>query len=64
MPLTSSCTYNAADFLIRLGRDTGARFPSSGLNDLFYSEEGKKIVIKVNRLGVIMNFTFTLKKII
>ncbi|MFD2565196.1 aspartyl protease family protein [Aquimarina rubra] len=36
----------------------------SDLNDLFYSEEGKKITIKVERLGVEMKFTFFLKKVI
>ncbi|MHA7058377.1 aspartyl protease family protein [Aquimarina sp. M1] len=36
----------------------------SDMNDLFYSEEGKKISIKVERLGVEMKFTFFLKKVI
>jgi len=36
----------------------------SDLNDLFYSEEGKKITIKVDRMGVEMKFTFYLKKVI
>ncbi|WP_299438165.1 aspartyl protease family protein [uncultured Aquimarina sp.] len=36
----------------------------SDLNDLFYSEEGKKITIKVDRMGVEMKFTFFLKKVI
>ncbi|WP_299313874.1 aspartyl protease family protein [uncultured Aquimarina sp.] len=36
----------------------------SDLNDLFYSEEGKKITIEVERLGVEMKFTFFLKKVI
>jgi len=36
----------------------------SDLNDLFYSEEGKRITIEVERLGVEMKFTFFLKKVI
>ncbi|WP_378177495.1 PDZ domain-containing protein [Aquimarina sp. SS2-1] len=36
----------------------------SDLNDLFYSEEGKKITVKVERLGVEMKFTFYLRKVI
>ncbi|AXT56290.1 PDZ domain-containing protein [Aquimarina sp. AD1] len=36
----------------------------SDMNDLFYSEEGKKITIKVERLGVVIKFTFYLKKVI
>ena len=36
----------------------------SDLNDLFYSEEGKRITIVVERLGVEMKFTFFLKKVI
>ncbi len=36
----------------------------SDLNDLFYSEVGKKITLKIERLGIKLKFSFILKKVI
>ncbi|MBW1296824.1 aspartyl protease family protein [Aquimarina litoralis] len=52
------------DNVLEVNGRPASSYQLSDLNDLFYSEEGKKISIKVERLGVEMKFTFYLKKVI
>ncbi|GAA4277644.1 pepsin/retropepsin-like aspartic protease family protein [Aquimarina mytili] len=52
------------DVIIEVNGKKAYNYKLSELNDLFYSEEGKKIRIKVNRLGVEIKYEFYLKKVI
>ncbi|GAA4271101.1 aspartyl protease family protein [Aquimarina gracilis] len=52
------------DIILEVNGKKAYNYKLSQLNDLFYFEEGKRIKIKVNRLGVELKFTFYLKKVI
>ncbi|GAA0725430.1 hypothetical protein GCM10009430_31080 [Aquimarina litoralis] len=52
------------DSVLEVNGKKASLYQLSDLNDLFYSEEGKRISIKVERLGIEMKFTFRLKKVI
>lgn len=52
------------DNVLEVNGKKASLYKLSDLNDLFYSEEGKRITIRVERLGVEMKFTFRLKKVI
>nr|WP_247672621.1 aspartyl protease family protein [Aquimarina sp. MMG016] len=52
------------DIVLEVNGKKAHYYKLSDLNDLFYSEEGKKIRIKIERLGVQMKYTFFLKKVI
>ncbi|GAA4111984.1 hypothetical protein GCM10022393_10100 [Aquimarina addita] len=52
------------DEILEINGKASHHYTLSAINDLFYSEAGKRIKIKVQRLGVIINYTFRLKKVI
>ncbi len=52
------------DLIIEVNGKKAYNYKLSDLNDLFYYEEGKKISMKIERLGVEMKFEFYLKKVI
>ncbi|GGX20375.1 aspartyl protease family protein [Aquimarina muelleri] len=52
------------DIVLEINGKKGYRYKLSSLNDLFYFEEGKKIKIMVDRLGVVINYEFYLKKVL
>ncbi len=52
------------DILIEINGRKAYTYKLSELNDLFYLEEGKKIRLKIKRLGVEMRFDFNLRKVI
>lgn len=52
------------DVIIAVNGKDSSRYNLSDINDLFYSEEGKKIRLTVDRGGVVMTFTFFLEKVI
>ena len=52
------------DVLIKINSKKAEDFTLSEINDLFYSEEGKKIKLTIDRRGVVMTFTFFLDKVI
>ncbi len=52
------------DVILELNGKKAFAYKLSGINNLFYSEEGKKIKIKIERLGVVIKYEFYLKKVI
>ena len=52
------------DIIIEINGRKAYRYKLYDLNDLFYLEEGKKIRMRVERLGVEINCEFFLKKVI
>lgn len=52
------------DIILEVNGKKAYYYKLSALNDLFYFEEGKRIRMKVDRLGVQLTFTFYLKKVI
>ncbi len=52
------------DIILEINGKDSYTYELSELNDLFYFEEGKRIKLKVQRLGVQMTFQFFLKKVI
>ncbi len=52
------------DVILEVNGKKAYQYKLSQLNDLFYFEEGKRIRIKIKRLGVEIRFTFVLKKVI
>ncbi len=52
------------DIILEVNGRKAYNYKLSALNDLFYSQEGKKIRIKINRLGVEIKYEFYLKKVI
>ncbi|MEW7292518.1 aspartyl protease family protein [Aquimarina sp. 2304DJ70-9] len=52
------------DIIVEVNGRKAYNYKLSALNDLFYSQEGKKIRIKIIRLGVEIKFEFYLKKVI
>ena len=52
------------DVIIGVNGKDSSRYNLSEINDLFYSEEGKKIRLTIDRAGVVMTFTFFLEKVI
>ncbi len=54
----------AGDVILEINGRRAHTYKLSTLNDLFYFEEGKKIRLKIQRLGVDMRFEFYLKKVI
>ncbi|WP_051477639.1 aspartyl protease family protein [Aquimarina pacifica] len=52
------------DVILQVNGKKSYDYKLSDLNDLFYYEEGKKISIKIERLGVVMKYEFYLKKVI
>ncbi len=51
------------DILLEVNGKAAYHYKLSQINDLFYFEEGKRIRMKINRLGVELKFTFFLKKV-
>lgn len=52
------------DIILKVNGREAYKFKLSEINNLFYSEEGKKIKMTVLRLGVKLNYEFYLKKVI
>lgn len=52
------------DILLEINGKKAYRYKLSSLNDLFYFEEGKKIKMVVDRLGVVISYEFYLKKVL
>ncbi len=52
------------DIILEINGKKSYHYELSGLNDLFYFEEGKRIRIKIERLGVEIKYEFYLKKVI
>lgn len=52
------------DVILEVNGKAFYSYQLSDLNELFYSEEGKKIKMRIERLGVEMTFEFYLKKVI
>ncbi|MDY8134239.1 aspartyl protease family protein [Aquimarina sp. 2201CG5-10] len=52
------------DVVLAINGKNAYRYKLSDLNDLFYSNEGKRIKIKIERLGVEIEYVFYLKKVI
>ncbi|MFD2592157.1 aspartyl protease family protein [Aquimarina hainanensis] len=52
------------DVLLAINGKNADEYKLSDLNDLFYSKEGKKIRLRIERLGVELTYTFRLKKVI
>lgn len=52
------------DEIIAINGSDAHNYNLSEINDLFYSKVGKKIKIKIERLGVVILYTFRLKKVI
>jgi len=52
------------DVILEVNGKQAYRYKLSQLHDLFYFEEGKKIRMRIKRLGVEMQFVFYLKKVI
>lgn len=52
------------DIILEVNGKAFHYYELSDLNELFYSEAGRRVKIQVERLGVIMNFEFYLKKVI
>ncbi len=54
----------SGDEIIQINGKLAERYKLSDINNLFYEGEGKRIKIKVNRLGVIITYIFYLKRVI
>ena len=54
----------SGDVILEINGKKAYRYKLSALNDLFYFEEGKRIKVKIDRLGVIIEFEFYLKRVI
>ncbi|WP_103865675.1 aspartyl protease family protein [Aquimarina sp. I32.4] len=52
------------DIILQVNGKRAYQYKLSDLNDLFYLDEGKKIRIKIERLGIMMNYQFSLKKVL
>ncbi len=52
------------DIILEVNGKKAYQYKLSQLNDLFYFEEGKRIKMKIDRLGVELKYTFFLKKVI
>ncbi|MDH7444597.1 aspartyl protease family protein [Aquimarina sp. 2201CG14-23] len=52
------------DVILEINGVKAHNYTLSNLNDLFYSEEGKRIRIKIERLGVQIKYVFYLRKVI
>ncbi len=52
------------DAILTINGKNAFVYKLSDINDLFHSEEGKKIRIKIERLGVVIKYEFYLKKVI
>ncbi len=52
------------DIILEVNGKKAYNYKLSSLNDLFYFEEGKRIRIKIDRLGVEIKYEFYLKKVI
>jgi len=52
------------DIILEVNGKKAYNYKLSSINDLFYFEEGKRIRIKIDRLGVEIKYEFYLKKVI
>ncbi len=52
------------DVILEINGKKGYEYKLSDLNELFYYEEGKKIKMKIRRLGIEIRYQFILKKVI
>ncbi|WP_108867938.1 PDZ domain-containing protein [Aquimarina aquimarini] len=52
------------DVILQVNGKRAYQYKLSDLNDLFYLDEGKKIRMKIERLGIMMNYQFSLKKVL